>query len=264
MLIRRIASPITGAVVVALMASLCLASAGAHGAGLERRHYSEHIAHKNRWTFERWLAWRLGRVKELRERATHAIWREYPRAAWTPGSSEQCLAALEQAGVPAQPMRWAATPVPTPVEIVGPVAGVEFARTREGAPFYLSCELAGRLPAMARVFRSHGVRRVHVMSAYRVFAQRSFHSMGLALDISGFETDRGEVDLLEHFGRTPERPTCPAPRHADWRAQALADISCELFESERFSTVITPNYNEGHWDHYHIDIRPEDPRLFVR
>jgi hypothetical protein len=28
--------------------------------------------------------------------------------------------------------------------------------------------------------------------------------------------------------------------------------------------VITPDYSEGHRDHFHVDVRPEDPRLFVR
>jgi hypothetical protein len=251
-------------VAVTLVGGLSVIATPANAAGLERRHYSEHIAYKKKWSFQRWLEWRLARIREFRNRATHAIWLDDPDAVWTPREPDRCQAQLSRIGVEAQPMKWTATPVPTPVEIIGPIEGVEFVRKRSKAPFYLSCELAARLPTMARIFARHGVEKVHLMSAYRVFAQRSFHSMGLALDLSGFETDRGEVDLLEHFGRTPERPTCPAPEHDDWRAQLLADVSCELFETHRFSTVVTPNYNKGHWDHYHIDIRPDDPRLFVR
>ncbi len=32
----------------------------------------------------------------------------------------------------------------------------------------------------------------------------------------------------------------------------------------QFSTVLTPNYNEGHRDHVHLDARPDDTRVFLR
>ena len=40
--------------------------------------------------------------------------------------------------------------------------------------------------------------------------------------------------------------------------------TCELVESRRFNSVLTPNYNDGHRNHFHIDIRPADDRVFVR
>jgi len=45
---------------------------------------------------------------------------------------------------------------------------------------------------------------------------------------------------------------------------ALVAIACELYRSGKFQSVLTPNYNEGHRDHFHIDIRPDDPRAFLR
>ncbi|MEZ4252824.1 MAG: extensin family protein [Polyangiales bacterium] len=61
----------------------------------------------------------------------------------------------------------------------------------------------------------------------------------------------------------PERETCvgAAPREA--RARALRTMACEMADTGR-SSVLTPNYNEGHRDHFHVDIRPDDPRLFLR
>jgi hypothetical protein len=58
--------------------------------------------------------------------------------------------------------------------------------------------------------------------------------------------------------------TCDAPRPATQRARALLDITCRLAKSRAFSTVLTPNYNDGHRDHIHLDIRPDDPRVFLR
>jgi hypothetical protein len=31
-----------------------------------------------------------------------------------------------------------------------------------------------------------------------------------------------------------------------------------------FNTVLTPNYNAGHRDHFHLDIRPDDQRFYFR
>jgi hypothetical protein len=44
----------------------------------------------------------------------------------------------------------------------------------------------------------------------------------------------------------------------------LRRIACDLYRSGKFQSVLTPNYNEGHRDHFHIDIRPDDPRAFLR
>ena len=76
----------------------------------------------------------------------------------------------------------------------------------------------------------------------------------------------GDDDALDD--RDPEGdpdPTCaePAAKTSD-KHKRLHAIACDLAESHRFSSVLTPNYNAGHRDHFHIDIRPDDPRLFVR
>ena len=41
-------------------------------------------------------------------------------------------------------------------------------------------------------------------------------------------------------------------------ARALFEIACALADTHRFSTVITPNYDEGHRNHFHLDARPDD------
>ncbi|MCZ7684525.1 MAG: extensin family protein [Sandaracinaceae bacterium] len=69
--------------------------------------------------------------------------------------------------------------------------------------------------------------------------------------------------MNDHYLETPAHRTCEAPDD-DWRAAALMRIACGLAESRQFSSVLTPNYNEGHRNHFHVDIRPDDPRIFVR
>jgi hypothetical protein len=134
----------------------------------------------------------------------------------------------------------------------------------EERPMLMSCELATRLPVLVRVLRRHGVRGVDVMSAYREKPRPSFHTMGLGLDLMRFFTRGKILSVTDDFLETPAHETCQAPRPESKRARALLSIACELFESRRFSTVLTPNYNQGHRDHFHIDIRPNDPRFFIR
>ena len=62
------------------------------------------------------------------------------------------------------------------------------------------------------------------------------------------------VDLLNQFRRTLDAETCSAPVADDVRARTLLDIACELATSRRFSSVLTPNYNEGHRNHFHLEV----------
>jgi hypothetical protein len=156
------------------------------------------------------------------------------------------------------------TPVPTPVELSGRVDGVWFRTTHEERALIVSCELALRLPVLARILRRHGVLGVDVMSDYRDRPRSSFHTMGLALDLARFWTRRGVLSVPDHFLETPGFRTCQAPRPGNSAARTLLAIACELAKSRKFSTILTPNYNVGHRDHFHIDIRPDDPRIFLR
>jgi hypothetical protein len=112
--------------------------------------------------------------------------------------------------------------------------------------------------------RPHGVTSIDVMSSYRDHPWASFHTLGLALDISKFVTAEGELIVRSDFERTPAAPTCEGAAPAKPPAQRLRAIACSLAQSHLFSSVLTPNYNKGHHDHFHVDVRPDDPRIFVR
>lgn len=147
--------------------------------------------------------------------------------------------------------------------LTGPVAGVSFRPVQRDRAVELSCEMATRLPPLAALLKKHGVRTVHVNSTYRDQPRVSFHTFGLALDISGFETATGPLVVATDFEATPDVPTCAAKPSSE-RGRALLALVCELADSGMFSSVLTPNYNAGHRDHIHLDIRPDDTRLFLR
>lgn len=210
------------------------------------------------------IARRVRGFPNFRGAVAHGRFRTLASARWRFRASERCLDAAGRAKVPFAPLlRPLATPVPTPVTILGPIQGVSFRPVQKERAIELDCELAARLVPLARILRGHGVRTVHVNSSYREQPRVSFHTFGLALDVSAFETREQVWNVARDFELTPDVPTCEgAPSTAGGRA--LLGLACELAESGLFSTVITPNYNAGHRDHFHLDVRPNDPKLFVR
>lgn len=213
------------------------------------------------------IAQRVATFTNYRAKIPGATWSVDEQSVWSVRDEHSCLAALREAGVDAEP--WSSrlpTPVPAPVRVRAEVAGVSFRFAHAGAGVVVSCELAARLADIAEVVKRHGVHTVYVMSAYRDHPYPSFHTLGLALDLSRFDTDAGPLHVKTDFVLDRNRETCDrsfAPPRGD-KAQKLLDIACDLAATRRFSSVLTPNYNVGHRDHFHLDIRPDDPRLFVR
>jgi hypothetical protein len=200
-----------------------------------------------------------------RSQILRASWITDPLARWSIRDNATCLQSLHDLGVPARAVSpRLPTPIPAPVEITGPVAGVSFRMVHANRSLLMSCELAARLPLVAHVLASHDVHAVDVISSYRDHPFPSFHTFGLALDLARFITPAGTLDVLSDFEKTPHHATCSAPPPVRARARTLREIACELGDSKRFSSVLTPNYNPGHRDHFHLDIRPDDERIFVR
>ena len=141
--------------------------------------------------------------------AARAMWQRIPEffnfrahipgAEWRVNTAQQfavrpeaeCLADLVRLGVPARRRPDLVTPVPSPVELLGPVDGVWFLSSHSERPILIACEMAARLPALVAVLKQHGVEGVEVLSAYREEPFTSFHTMGMALDINRLYRGRG-------------------------------------------------------------------------
>lgn len=210
------------------------------------------------------IARRVRSFRAYRQEVALGSWRADPKLVWRVRSGPACLSALAKTRVPALPLlRPLETPVPTPVVVAGPVNGVSFRPIQADRQLELSCELAARLPALADLLKRHGVRTAHVNSSYRDQPRVSFHTFGMALDIAAFSTQTGTLSVATDFEVSPSSETCAASATTP-RGRALLAIACALGESGLFSSVLTPNYNEGHRDHFHLDVRPNDDRGFVR
>ena len=142
------------------------------------------------------------------------------------------------------------------------LGGVWYGKRRQDAKFIVACELAERMFALSKILKRHGVTNAQVISSYRAKPVVSYHSLGLGLDISKFKFEDGKTINFERgFELTPEIETCPVQSAG---AKRLHRLFCDIAASRLFSTVLSPNYNEGHRDHLHLDIRPDEARMFVR
>lgn len=194
-----------------------------------------------------------------------STWITTPEARWSIRTNEACMQVLKELGVPARTVTpRVSTPIPTPVEITGPVEGVTFRMVHSERSLLMSCELAARLPMIAKILAKHEVQSVDVISSYRDHPFCSFHTFGLALDLARFHTSQGVLEVVRDFTKTPKQETCKTDVPANPRARVLHEIACELGQTLGFSSVLTPNYNAGHRDHFHLDIRPDDDRVFIR
>ncbi|HET8940304.1 MAG TPA: extensin family protein [Polyangiales bacterium] len=212
------------------------------------------------------IARRVGTFTNYRKLIAGATWRVDQSSVWSIREADSCLSDLTEHGIEVQPWKGQlATPVATPVQLHAAVGGVTFRFLHAAAGAVISCELAARLRDIADILARHGVHTVHVMSAYRDHPYPSFHTLGLALDLSRFDTEAGPLIVKSDFSIDRARETCDEPTgKVSDKHKRLQAIACDLAASRRFSSVLTPNYNVGHRDHFHIDVRPNDPRLFVR
>jgi pimeloyl-ACP methyl ester carboxylesterase len=213
------------------------------------------------------IARRVAMFTNYRGKIPGATWTIDAASMWSIREQDACLAALAERDVKVE--AWTGplpSPVATPVRVQAAVGGVNFRFMHAAAGVVISCELAERLLDIAKVVEVHGVHTVYVLSAYRDHPFPSFHTLGLALDLSRFDTPSGALTVKTDFVIDRNHETCdPAvAAPANEKARTLRAIACELAASHRFSSVLTPNYNAGHRDHFHLDIRPDDPRLFLR
>lgn len=211
------------------------------------------------------IAHRARGFPNSRARIRLGTWTTDPGAIWSIRDNDQCMRHLSQQQIAVEIYRGdLPTPVPAPVELIGPVDDIWFRSAHPDRAVLMSCELAARLPTLVAILKRHGVRGVDVMSSYRPKPHQSFHTLGLGLDLMRFWTPDGSLSVLDDFEPTPNHPTCSAPAARTEKGRTLRSIACDLAASHAFSSVLTPNYNAGHRDHFHVDARPGDARVFIR
>lgn len=154
------------------------------------------------------------------------------------------------------------------VEITGPLGGV--ALSSPSGPLVIDCSLAVSLDEAGRYLRDAGIDAATFSSAYsrrkvRGTDRPSKHSFGLAIDVQVF---RGPVLGTLHVDRDYEQGLGDAVdclgRPLTEGGAVLKLLQCQLVRSGLFQLVLSPDFDDAHHDHFHLQVKPWAERAAVR
>jgi len=153
------------------------------------------------------------------------------------------------------------------IEVTGTLGGVEVSGA--GA-LVIDCSLAVSLDEAGRYMRALGIDKATFASAYsrrnvRGTNHPSKHSFGLAIDVSGFSgPDLGAMrvarDYEQGLGDAVDCVGTPMTQ----AGAVLKVLQCQLVRSGLFHLVLSPDYDDAHHDHFHVEVRPWRERSSLR
>ena len=195
----------------------------------------------------------------------------YPMGTWEtnvskcrlPLDEDQCHARLEKAGIPFEKVA-DQHGITNPVKLGPEINGV---RLVSKAPLIVECDMALAMGRMTEILSKKDVEEIGIFSLHRPESLYSFHSKGVAVDINYFKAKKWDMGVWVKtwFEKDDKYKTCGADyRISSKRGKFLNDIVCTLWEEKVFTTVLTPNYNAAHNNHFHFDVRPGDNRFYLR
>jgi len=159
-----------------------------------------------------------------------------------------------------------------PVRLEGALRGIRFRgdlaeRERATSPYEIAdCRLVLALDDFAAILARHDIVEVRHYSMYRpdkalaagTVGKR--HSGALAFDAGRFiDKDGKELVVDRDFHGAIDAKTCgdgAAPESATAEALELRAILCEAVDAHLFNVVLTPNYNQPHHNHLHLEVTP--------
>jgi hypothetical protein len=182
------------------------------------------------------------------------------------GDADACLAELDARGVAYKKTKKPGVAIG--VELTGALGGVTFASSSDD-PLVIDCSLAVSLAEAGTYLAALGVERATYSSAYskrnvRGTSRPSKHSYGLAIDVHTFTgpaigTLRVDRDFEQGLGDAVDCIGAPLTQ-----AGALLGIAkCQLVHSGLFHLVLTPDYDDAHFNHYHLEASPWPDREAV-
>lgn len=190
-----------------------------------------------------------------------------------------CLAELARRQIPYK-LAEEAPGVRTPIRLKGPLGRIRFSTgfsesERERLPYeILDCRLVVALDEWTAVLEAHGISEVIFSSGFRpshkavadgVDGKR--HSGALALDVHALRLRSGEELVVERdFHGHIDAPVCgpdaPSPAPNTLEARELRSIICSSAEMRVFQSILTPNFDVHHANHFHLEVTP-NVRWFI-
>jgi hypothetical protein len=190
-----------------------------------------------------------------------------------------CFALLKKRSIPFVKVD-SATGVETPIRLAGRLHGVLFhggekIEDRPTSPTeILDCRLALALDDFSVILENQGVVESVHWSIYRAPVAGADpkktvdHPAGLAMDLGAFiEKDGSRTGIAEDWHGAIGGQTCgkgltlaPSTKRS-WRLRA---ILCFTAKAKIFNLILTPNFNEAHHDHFHLEIKRNSKFSFVQ
>jgi hypothetical protein len=163
-----------------------------------------------------------------------------------------CLLRLRKLGIRHRPLSEVHL-VNTPVELLGPVGGVQYKATWR-ARLIVDCRFALALHRAGPFFRALGLPIGYFSNTYRRHRKKSVarvsrHGLGLAMDLHRIRTRGGELLRVK---RDYEKGLDDACDNAS--RPALNRLGCLLKRHGVFDVVLTPDTNRAHYNHFHFAI----------
>jgi len=164
--------------------------------------------------------------------------------------------------------------VATALRFTGPLNGIVFLTAGWKSPFgVMDCRLVLAFDELGEVLNRHQVTQVHIGTMYRKNSKLgknklSQHAHGLAADIVAFKLADGRLLNVERdFGGELGTPVCgPGSRVTVETPEAIAlrNLVCDIARAGLFHYMLTPNHDQPHHDHLHVDIKRNATRTVVR
>ncbi len=197
---------------------------------------------------------------------------EAPAMRYANLSPGACRAELKQRELPVVRDRRPTPGVATGLRFTEPIHGVTIVAPGKPTTYgVMDCRLALTMDDAAKILAEFGVVRLRVDNTYRRGAnlpgrraRRSQHAHGLAADITAFYLAGGrEVNVERDWSGERGDPVCGPEAHVAVPTEnviLLRNIACELGRSGLFHTMLTPNYDAAHRNHFHFDIKRDARR----
>jgi len=154
------------------------------------------------------------------------------------------------------------------VEITGMIGGVNL--TSDDQQLVIDCSLAVSLDEAGKYIVALGLGKATFSSAYsrrnvRGTNHPSKHSFGLAIDVHTFSgpdvgTLRVDRDYEPGLGNEVDCVGSPLTQGG----AVLKILQCQLVRSGLFYLVLSPDYDDAHHDHFHLEAKPWADRSALR
>ncbi|NUP12592.1 MAG: hypothetical protein HOW73_41640 [Polyangiaceae bacterium] len=204
-------------------------------------------------------------------------WGSTPSAKYAALSRTACVTELKSRKIRFEEVS-TARGVAMPVRLKGPLGGVTYrtelpSSERTSAPHeVMDCRLVLALHDLSAILVKRDIEEVHMFSAWRP-PPKSWpadkhairHPGALAIDIRRFvkkATPRSKPEdlvVLRDWKPARDKQPCTAEARASGSddAKELRAIFCDADDQRLFTSMLSPNYDKAHENHFHLEIRPD-------